>query len=96
MVYSAYSAGKGSRHSVGHGDTLGKGGNIGSHPRFPGTRERVAPAAPQPGANRVEKREAGQVHYWQYGLAGNSPNLAKSDPSRFPHHTWSCNDTFII
>ena len=24
MVYSAYSAGKGSRHSVGHGDTLGK------------------------------------------------------------------------
>src|SRR5208337_1229638 len=46
MVYSAYSAGKGSRHSVGHGDTLGKGGDIGSHPRFPGTRERVAPAAP--------------------------------------------------
>ena len=24
MVYAAYSAGKGSRHSVGHGDTLGK------------------------------------------------------------------------
>ena len=28
-------------------------------------------------------RKAGQVRYWQYGLAGNSPNLAKSDPSRF-------------
>ena len=29
-------------------------------------------------------RKAGRVRYWQYGLAGNSPNLAKSDPSRFP------------
>ena len=29
-------------------------------------------------------RKAGQVRYWQYGLAWNSPNLAKSDPSRFP------------
>ena|SRR5271157_1451766 len=28
-------------------------------------------------------KKAGQVRYWQYGLAGNSPNLAKSDPSRF-------------
>ena len=29
-----------------------------------------------------ESGKAGQVRYWQYGLAGNSPNLAKSDPSR--------------
>ena len=32
----------------------------------------------------LETEKAGQVRYWQYGLAGNSPNLAKSDPSRFP------------
>src|SRR5208282_1335178 len=31
--------------------------------------------------------EAGQVRYWQYGQAKNSPDLAKSDPSRFPLRT---------
>ena len=29
-------------------------------------------------------RKAGQVRYWQYGQAGDSPNLAISDLSRFP------------
>ncbi len=32
----------------------------------------------------LREQKAGQVRYWQYGLAGNSPNLAKSNPSRFP------------
>ena len=35
------------------------------------------------------EREAGQVRYWQYGQAENSPDLAISDPSRFlspPHN----------
>jgi len=36
------------------------------------------------GVSTADPRKAGQVRYWQYGLAGNSPNLAKSDPSRFP------------
>ena len=32
---------------------------------------------------RDTKREAGQVRYWQYGQAENSPDLAISDLSRF-------------
>ena len=36
-------------------------------------------------SSRVERRgKAGQVRYWQYGLAESSPDLAISDLSRFP------------
>src|SRR5271157_2637273 len=34
------------------------------------------------------KRKAGQVRYWQYWQAGESPSLAISDLSRFPHSEW--------
>jgi hypothetical protein len=34
-------------------------------------------------ANSVEKAEAGQVRYWQYGQAEKSPDLAISELSRF-------------
>jgi len=33
---------------------------------------------------RDREREAGQVRYWKYRQAGESPNLAISDLSRFP------------
>jgi len=42
------------------------------------------------GVSTADPRKAGQVRYWQYGLAGNSPNLAKSDPSRFPLSRSGC------
>src|SRR5208337_3480043 len=38
---------------------------------------------PIPSGIFSEKREAGQVRYWQYGQAENSPDLAISDLTRF-------------
>jgi len=37
-----------------------------------------------PGGESGTEAKAGRVRYWQYGLAGNSPNLAKRPASRFP------------
>ena len=34
-------------------------------------------------SGKRHEREAGQVRYWQYGQAENSPDLAISDLSRF-------------
>jgi hypothetical protein len=54
--------------------------------RDDGAATATAPNPDDPSSKKLvadEKAKAGYVPYWRHGLAGNSRDLAISDPSRF-------------